>query len=200
VLGVWLSPDGRFCAAASSDGTLNLWRVGDEGPLAIFTLDRAPDWVGGTADGSVLVVKDGRGGLWSFRPEGIDLEIEVPEVEVWVDPLAEFEDQTIRFDTAGLLDERGFDDGLLLDDFMYDHEIEHTDFVELLVEVVRRLLVPRLDQDVTVERVDTAMLNPILASTIDGEPVGPGSRITPAYVDVSVADILRVADDMPRRR
>jgi WD40 repeat protein len=77
VVSLWLSPDGRWCLAASSDLTVNLWEVGVDVPAAVYTTDKPPKWVGATEDGSIIVVMDEFGGLYTFKIEGVSMDLEV---------------------------------------------------------------------------------------------------------------------------
>ena len=76
-MSLWLSFDGRWCLAATSDRTVILWEVGAERPVAVYTMDEAPDWVGANEDGSIIVVKDKSGGLYTFKIEGVSMDVEV---------------------------------------------------------------------------------------------------------------------------
>lgn len=102
---------------------------------------------------------------------------------------------TMSFYPDGLLSKFGFGDG----DMMYDLIDElglgvfHQD---LLIAVVERLVVPRLDQVVVTQTVGS-MHNPIRARTVDGEPADLGSIITPQVVEIPVADIVAVARTLP---
>lgn len=76
-MSLWLSSDGRWCLAASSDRTVKLWEVGAEDPIAVYTMDEVPTWVGATENGSIIVVKDKSGGLYTFETEGVSMDIDV---------------------------------------------------------------------------------------------------------------------------
>lgn len=103
----------------------------------------------------------------------------------------------VEFVSQGLLSKFGFEDGDMMLDFILDHDFG-VDFRELLIAVVERLLVPRLDQQVETYTIWATLHNPIRAKTIDGEPADPFSTITPVIVEVAVADIISVARTLPR--
>jgi hypothetical protein len=110
---------------------------------------------------------------------------------------------TITLFSASLLSKWGFNDG--------DDPNEWWDYCEAhgadpsildfpLVEVVQRYLIPRLDQEVTVAVIET-IHNPIRVDTVDGVDVteewygrsSAETRLTPEYVDVPLAEVLRLA-------
>lgn len=99
--------------------------------------------------------------------------------------------EVVAFYPEGLLHKFGFSDGDLLVDLMEEHHVE-VDRSDLLVAVVERLVVPRLDQ-----RVETYTLsslhNPIRASTVDGAEADLDSVLTPEVIEVPVPEILAVA-------
>ncbi|MBU1493155.1 MAG: hypothetical protein KKE89_06555 [Actinobacteria bacterium] len=110
---------------------------------------------------------------------------------------AEFDpSSTIAFYPEGLLHKFGFSDGDLLFDLVEEHHLAvyHHD---LLVAVVERLVVPRLDQAVETYTIGATLHNPIRARTIDGEEASLGDLLTPEIIDVLVADILEVAKTLP---
>ncbi len=101
-----------------------------------------------------------------------------------------------------LLSKWGFNDGEAPDQW-YDYcEARGVDYSKLdfpLVQVVRRYLVPKLEQAVTVVDIETSH-NPIRVETIDGQDVtetwygrAPAPTLTPEFVDVPMADVLQLA-------
>jgi hypothetical protein len=101
-----------------------------------------------------------------------------------------------------LLSKWGFNDGDAPDQW-YDYcEALSVDYTKLdfpLVQLVRRYLVPKLEQAVKVIDVETSH-NPIRVETVDGQDVTeawygrtPAPTLTPEYVDVPMADVLRLA-------
>ena len=97
----------------------------------------------------------------------------------------------VEFYPEGLLHKFGFADGDMLYELTEAHGLR-VDHQDLLVAVVERLVVPRLDQAVETYTLGT-MHNPIRAATIDGERADIDSTLTPDVVKVLVADIIRVA-------
>ena len=69
---------------------------------------------------------------------------------------------------------------------------------DLLIAVVEQFVVPRLDQDVEIRTLPT-LHNPIRVDRIDGEPAGLGDDLTPECIDVAVADIIEIAERLPRQ-
>lgn len=102
----------------------------------------------------------------------------------------------VEFVSQGLLSKFGFEDGDMLVDFILDHDL-HVDFHELLIAVVERLLVPRLDHQVETHTIWATLHNPIRAKTIDGEPADVFSTVTPEIVEIAVTDIIRIARTLP---
>ena len=102
----------------------------------------------------------------------------------------------LEFYPSGLLHKFGFDDG----DLMYDPIREHdlgVDHHDLLIAVVERLLVPRLDQEVETYTIWATLHNPIRARTVDGDEADMAFTLTPEVVEIPVADIIEVARTLP---
>jgi hypothetical protein len=109
---------------------------------------------------------------------------------------------TLTLFSSCLLSKWGFNDGDAPDQW-YDYcEGLGVDWTKLefpLTALVRKYLVPALEQTVTVCDIET-IHNPIRAETVDGQDVtevwfgrAPEPTITPAAVDVPMADVLRLA-------
>lgn len=114
--------------------------------------------------------------------------------------------------SADLLSKWGFNDGDDPEDWLDYCEANGIDYNAIdfpLAEVVRRYLLPALDQHVTVVEIET-IHNPIRAETVDevdvtGAWMGrqPGPQLTPERVDVPMAEVARIAQqggiagDMP---
>jgi hypothetical protein len=104
--------------------------------------------------------------------------------------------------SSSLLSKWGFADGDDPDDWLDYCEANGVDYTRLdfpLVALVRRFLLPRIEQAVTVAEIETCH-NPIRAETVDGRDVtevwfgrAPEPRLTPECVDVPMADVLRLA-------
>ncbi|MER7046767.1 hypothetical protein [Streptomyces jumonjinensis] len=102
-----------------------------------------------------------------------------------------------------LLSKWGFNDGVPPDDW-YDycdrHGIDPNQVEYPLVTLVRKYLVPLIDQAITVVDIETNH-NPIRADSIDGTDVihlwreskSAVPRLTPETVDVPMTDALRIA-------
>jgi hypothetical protein len=103
----------------------------------------------------------------------------------------------VEFYAESLLHKFGFGDGDMLYDLVEEHGLE-VDHRDLLIEVVERLVVPRLDEEVETYTLGT-FHNPIRAGTIDGEKAEWGDSLTPDVVEVPIADIIRLAGTLPRR-
>lgn len=113
---------------------------------------------------------------------------------------------TITLYSEGLLSKWGFGDG----DQYYDEWLDYWEArgVDLsdapgfpLVELVKRYLVPALDQKVEVEVLDT-IHNPVRAVAVDGvdvtnqwRNVGHTTKLTPESVTVPFAEVLRIAQE-----
>ena len=103
---------------------------------------------------------------------------------------------TITFYPDGLTHKFGFSDGDLLADLVEEHHLAvyHHDLLEA---VVVRLVVPRLDQEVEVYRIEATLHNPMRARTIDGVEADHGDTLTPEIIEIPVADILEIAATLP---
>ena len=111
-------------------------------------------------------------------------------------------DETVRFWTNGLLSKWGFDDGDLVDNFVYtgwggilcDHH-------QLLTEVVRRHVIPALDQKVETFEID-GIHNPIRAKSVNGVEFDDHYNshtpdlLTPEYVEVPFSVINAMAVEL----
>ena len=101
----------------------------------------------------------------------------------------------IEFYPDGLLHKFGFGDGDMLYDLIEEHDLG-VDHQDLLIAVIKRLVVPRLDQEVETYTLPS-LHNPIRAGTIDGERADAFGSITPEIVEIPVADIIRIARTLP---
>jgi hypothetical protein len=101
----------------------------------------------------------------------------------------------VEFYPEDLLSKFGFGDGDMLYDLIDEHDLG-VDHQDLLVAVVERFVVPRLDQVVTTYVIGTSH-NPIRADSIDGVKADYNSTLTPDVIEVPVADIIRVARTLP---
>ena len=99
------------------------------------------------------------------------------------------------FYPEGLLHKFGFGDGDMLYELIAEHHLG-VDHQDLLVAVVERLVVSRLDQEVETYTMVSAH-NPIRARTVDGVEADIDSMITPDVVEIPVADIIAVARSLP---
>ena len=101
-----------------------------------------------------------------------------------------------------LLSKWGFNDGEAPDQW-YDYcdnlGVDWTKLEFPLTALVRKYLLPAMGQDVTVCDIETSH-NPIRAETVNGKNVtdvwygrSPEPELTPEYVDVPMADVLRFA-------
>jgi len=110
---------------------------------------------------------------------------------------------TIRLYASSLLSKWGFGDGDDPDEWVDYCEAHGIDWMAIrypLVELVRRHLLPALDQAVTVVEIET-IHNPIRVETIDGVDVSDiwysasfdDDRLTPEYVDVPLDEVARLA-------
>ena len=108
---------------------------------------------------------------------------------------------TITLFSRGLLSKWGFNDGNDPDEWWDYCEANGLDTATSdfpLEEVVRRFLVPRLEQDVTVVHVETCH-NPIRVETVNGVDVtevwfgrAPAPTLTPEYVDVPLSEAVKI--------
>ncbi|MEU1302800.1 hypothetical protein ACWEQC_21300 [Streptomyces shenzhenensis] len=101
-----------------------------------------------------------------------------------------------------LLSKWGFNDGCDPDDWLDYCEANGIDYNAVdfpLVPLVRRYLLPVLDQDVTTVEIETNH-NPIRAEKVDGVDVtevwfgrAPAPPLTPEYVDVPMSEVAKLA-------
>lgn len=98
----------------------------------------------------------------------------------------------------GLLSKFGFEDGDVIFYFMSDRglDLERLDHHDLLIAVVERLLIPRLDQTVETYVIEATLHNPIRARTVDGEEATMDSILTPDSVDIPVEAILKIVEEL----
>lgn len=98
----------------------------------------------------------------------------------------------------GLLHKFGFEDGDAMFYFMEDQglDFEAVDHHDLLIAVVERLLLPRLDQTVETYLIEATLHNPIRAGTVDGEEATIDSILTPDSVDIPVEAILKIVEEL----
>ncbi|MFC8075952.1 hypothetical protein ACFUN8_10445 [Streptomyces sp. NPDC057307] len=109
---------------------------------------------------------------------------------------------TITLFSSSLLSKWGFNDG---DDpelwlaWCETRGIDHNAFDFPWAALVRKYLVPVIEQDITVVNIGT-MHNPIRAATVDGADVteawsgrAPAPILTPDAVDVPMPEVLRLA-------
>jgi hypothetical protein len=108
----------------------------------------------------------------------------------------------------GLLSKWGFSDGDAPDtwyDFCDERGIDYNDLAgwhSVLIQLVRRYLLPKLEQDVKVTEIST-IHNPIRAETVDGTDVtdgwydsrATGPTLTPDRVEIPMEEVLRVAQE-----
>lgn len=104
--------------------------------------------------------------------------------------------------SASLLSKWGFNDGDDPEDWLDYCEAHGVDYNALdfpLVALVRRYLLPRIQQPITVVEIETSH-NPIRAETVDGQDMtevwhnrAPEPELTPQAVDVPMADVLQLA-------
>lgn len=121
--------------------------------------------------------------------------------------------------SASLLSKWGFDDGNPFDevaDWWHDRHGEPlmghcdcgyadlgVDRAELLEALIRRYLLPALDQRVEVEMIGTSH-NPVRARSIDGVPVpdaviygaAPDPVLTPDAVEIPYVEVVKIADQL----
>jgi hypothetical protein len=111
-------------------------------------------------------------------------------------------DPQLTLFSSGLLSKWGFWDGMAPDDWLDYCEARGVDYTRLpfpLTSLVRRYLLPQIEQAVTVVEIDTCH-NPVRAATVDLQDMTdvwtgrvPEPLLTPEHVDVSMADALRIA-------
>lgn len=109
---------------------------------------------------------------------------------------------SIALYSASLLSKWGFNDGDTPDewlDYCDDHGIDYLKIDFPLVELVRRFLLPKIDQKITVVELDTHH-NPIRAREVDGVDMfevwhgkAPEPVLTPEFVTVPLSEAARVA-------
>lgn len=108
----------------------------------------------------------------------------------------------LTLSSSSLLSKWGFNDGDDPDDWLDYCEAHGIDYNEVdfpLVELVRRFLLPRIEQEITVVEIETCH-NPIRAESVDGADVtdvwsgrAPEPTLTPEYVDVPMVEVARIA-------
>lgn len=103
--------------------------------------------------------------------------------------------EVVEFYPEGLLHKFGFSDGDMMYDVVEEHELG-VDHKDLLIAVVERLLLPRLEQEVEVYTL-VSLHNPIRAQTIDGEDARYAAGVSPGIVAIPLADIIEVARTLP---
>lgn len=104
--------------------------------------------------------------------------------------------------SSSLLSKFGFNDGDGPNEW-WDHcDANGLDLDYPLEEIVRRYLVPRLEQDVTVVHIETCH-NPIRVETVNGVDVteawfgrAPEPTLTPEYVEVPLSEALKIAQEV----
>jgi hypothetical protein len=100
------------------------------------------------------------------------------------------------FDTASLYRRSGFESGDLLKSAF--PSVGAAELRELLVDVVRRHVLPQLDQQVQVLQIP-GVHNPVRATSVSGVPVvwtaesGTGPALTPTRVSVKAEDVFACA-------
>lgn len=110
---------------------------------------------------------------------------------------------TVTLFSSDLLSKWGFNDGDTPEHWLHWCEtqgVDHNAFSFPWAALVRRHLVPAIEQDVTVVEILT-MHNPIRAQTVDGIDVtqlwrgggGGAPTLTPELVEVPMAEVLRLA-------
>jgi hypothetical protein len=115
-------------------------------------------------------------------------------------------DATFTLFSASLLSKWGFEDGDMPDSVRDAIEAaglryEDVDWHAVLAKLVRAHLLPALDQRVEAIDIETNH-NPIRASTVDGAVVEacwygdrPNPELTPEWVDVPMAEVVRLCHD-----
>lgn len=104
--------------------------------------------------------------------------------------------------SCDLLSKWGFNDGDDPEswlDYCDAHGIDYNEVEFPLVDLVRRFLLPRIEQTITVVEVETCH-NPIRAETVDGIDVTEAwfgralePALTPERVDVPMSEVVRIA-------
>lgn len=110
----------------------------------------------------------------------------------------------IRLSSECLLSKWGFNDGDDPEpwlDWCDAHGVDYNEIDYPLVALVRRYLLPVIEQDVTVVEIET-IHNPVRLETIDGVDVteawygrAPKPVLSPEYVDVPMTEVLKVAQE-----
>jgi hypothetical protein len=110
----------------------------------------------------------------------------------------------VRLYSSGLLSKWGFSDGDAPDewlDYCDEHAVGYPPWHAILTALVRRYLLPVLDQKVAVTEIGT-IHNPIRAETVDGADVTagwygePAVTLTPECVTVPMSEVLRLAREL----
>lgn len=110
----------------------------------------------------------------------------------------------LRLHSQDLLSKYGFNDGDGPEswwDYCDANGIDYANAEFPTAELVRRYLVPRLDQTVTVVEIETCH-NPVRADAINGQQILDRKRadreitLTPEYVDVPWDEVIKVARDV----
>lgn len=104
--------------------------------------------------------------------------------------------------STDLLSKWGFNDGDDPEDWLDYCEANGIDYNAVdfpLTALVRRYLLPALDQAVTVVDIETSH-NPIRVDTIDGQDVteawfgrSPAPTLTPEYVNIPMSEVAKLA-------
>lgn len=107
--------------------------------------------------------------------------------------------------SRSLLSKWGFNDGdtpAEWCDYCDDRGIDWSQLEFPLVDLVRRYLLPVIEQVITVVEIETSH-NPIRVETVDGVDVteawygrAPEPTLTPEYVDVPWAEVVRLAREL----
>lgn len=117
--------------------------------------------------------------------------------------MASVNEPTLTLFSADLLSKWGFNDGDDPEDWLDYCEANGIDYNVVdfpLVPLVRRYLLPALDQAVTVVEIET-IHNPIRVDTVDGQDVtdavwrgrAPGPALTPERVDIPMSEVAKLA-------
>lgn len=111
--------------------------------------------------------------------------------------------EVVQLNSFCLLSKWGFSDGDLLS---WLYRFGHPNHHAVLVELVRKKLIPALDQEVEIQIIET-IHNPCRAKTVDGVDVTRWHyesdcpvKLSPAWVIVSGAEVLAVAEALMRER
>lgn len=113
----------------------------------------------------------------------------------------------VRLFSSGLLSKWGFGDGDAPEewlDYCDEHGLPYGDWRDgILPELVKRYLLPVLDQEVVITHIGTNH-NPVRAQTVDGEDAerfwnvndDDESRLTPECAEIPMTDVARVAAEL----